>query len=117
MEKENRTSEFVISLVGAILGTIGWLPLFIVTIVDGSAPSSPSSDALFIALLLYTLLDIPLTVFNWIGTFKLKKAPKGWGIYFLVTGIIFINVWSMVTGGMLIGRHPKQEQSTSDVVQ
>lgn len=103
---ENRTPEFVVSLIGVILGTVGWVPLVIITIASGFVPSDQMPASLVVFLLIYSIIDVPLIVFNWIGTFKLKYKAHNWGIYFLVTGIIFLNIWSIITGGMLLGRHP-----------
>lgn len=108
MEKVNRTPEFIISLISAIWETIAWLPVvaIILLITIGNVPNEGSPFG-FTMFLFITTIRIPVTILNWIGTFKLKKRPEGWGIYFLVSGIVSISILNIVVGGMLLGRHPK----------
>lgn len=106
-----RTAEFVLSLIGVILGTLGWFWLPVSALIYLAIPDFTSFGS-FIYFLIYAIIDIPVLVFNWIGTFKLKKHPAGWGFYFLVTGILFLNVFSIIVAGMLLGRQQAAEVST-----
>lgn len=110
-DRVDRVPEIVLSLIGTIIRTLWMFFVAGFSIYMSLLPRDEVPFGLVAFLFASTIILILLAVFNWIGIFKLRKKPKGWGIYFLVTGIICINIWSIIAGGMLLGRHPKPSVS------
>lgn len=106
---KNRKVEFYIALIASLLGTLGWLVLTVITCLLLSKVTEAQAFGfmvLFVFIFL-TIFNLPLLIVNWVGTFKLHLHPRGWGIYFLLSGLAAINLFSMTAGILLLVRYPR----------
>lgn len=100
----NRKLEFILSLTSVILATATWYyPL----LPQALSLQNHFSGILPVYLISATILWVPVLIFEWIGTFIFSNHPRGWGIFFLIAGILLLDPLRAVTGGLLIWRNPK----------
>ncbi|MFT8928885.1 MAG: DUF4064 domain-containing protein [Sporolactobacillus sp.] len=109
---EERLPEFIISLIGTILGTMGLLLMFAIALLP-AVTANVQVEGTTVGIIMFNYFAVVRTIvaiINWFGTFKLKNNTKFWGIYFLVSGIVSIHLFNIIVGGMLLFRKPKQAQ-------
>ncbi|MCQ2008581.1 MAG: hypothetical protein ABF629_11015 [Sporolactobacillus sp.] len=98
-----RNAEFILSLIGSILSTIVWLFLCIVIIATAAAyTGSADDDASITIFLIGNIISLPIIVFAWLSTFKVREASSGWSIYLIVGGSIFIFSPFFVSGVLFL---------------
>ncbi|PJN91003.1 DUF4064 domain-containing protein [Bacillus sp. mrc49] len=99
----NRSTEFTLSLIATIFLTIGWFIVSVITFFTGFAPAADDADYfIFLYLVGYSLLSIPLLVLIWVATFKIKMNSRGWGIFILVMGVLYTLSIYFIPGIMLL---------------
>ncbi|MBT2615088.1 MULTISPECIES: DUF4064 domain-containing protein [unclassified Bacillus (in: firmicutes)] len=98
----SRSTEFTLSLIATIFLTIGWIIVGLITIYAGFAPVDEMDYTLFTYLVIYSVLTIPLLVLIWVGTFKIKRDSRGWGIFILVMGVLYTFSVYFIPGTLLL---------------
>ncbi|MCE4052046.1 DUF4064 domain-containing protein [Bacillus sp. Au-Bac7] len=99
----NRTTEYTLSMVAAILLTIAWIIGAIVAFVLGFEPVTDNTSMFFFYYLFtYSLISLPLVILIWVSTFKIKKNSQKWGIFTLVMGVLYTFSVYVVPGVLLL---------------
>lgn len=135
-----RKTEFMLTLIGAILSGLFSLLMIGITFLIGigiSATSYTASDDYYYdsynysdslsaseasiiigAFAVISAIFIATAIFGFIAAFKVKKDSRGWGIAVFICGILSIStlhgiLW-LIAGIMMLARKtPKQEPMTS----
>ena len=86
----NRTTEYTLSKIAAILLTIEGVIGAIIAFFLGFEPVTHKiSQFFFIYLFTYSLISIPLIIFAWKSIPKIKENNFKWGVFTLVIGVLY----------------------------